>query len=147
MLPLKMETRQIRLYQHRVNVWRKEAKTFDAKGKPSADVWKLISKNIRCLFVPKSKFAEVLAGAGRVDPASRRTNQEIHFVLGQDVRQGDILVNVTLDRFGRKVPGYYGTFYATLGLPEDVPSVGNRRANYRGFEIQQQEKPPTGITV
>jgi len=138
--------RQKSLYKHRVNVWRLVPGAIVNK-KRGDGAWTLIASNVICLIGQKTNMAEAVPGAGRIEPASRRTNKEIHFVLGQDVQQGDVLVNVTLDRFGQRIAGMYGQCFTTLGLPEDVPALGARGANFRAFEIQVLEKPPEEIVT
>lgn len=139
--------RQNSLYQNKGRLWRKSPKTFDADGKPSGDMWALVppGRVVACLIGNKTGFGQPVAGGGRVEEENRRTNKEIHFVAGTNVQQGDIFQNLTTDTSGQKIDGFYNTFYTLLGLPEDAPILGSRRANFAGFEMQRLEKPPTGV--
>jgi len=139
--------RQKSLYRNRWNIWRRVARTVAGDGEPIETGWYLVAANVICLVGPSESFSDDVMGAGLQAESSRRTVSKVHFVIDQDVLEGDIGVEVTVDRSGAKISGFYGRAYKTVGRPQMVPALGNRGANFRGFDCELLPHLPEGVTV
>jgi hypothetical protein len=142
-----LNARQIRCYTHLCNVWRLSQGSVNPATKVKADgVWSLVASGIPCLYVYTDNVSDPLPGGGRVKRPSLFTDDHIKFAIDQDIREGDIVVNVSLQPNGAHVDSVYGECSRLLGQPKSVPSSGARRANFRAFLMMTEEKPPLGVT-
>jgi hypothetical protein len=142
-----LNARQIRCYTHLCNVWRTDALFFDATGEVSDDVWTKVASGVACLYVYTDNISDAILGAGRLKRPSLFTDDHIKFAIDQDIREGDIVVNVSLQPNGAHVDSVYGECSRLLGQPKSVPSSGARAANFRAFLMMTEEHPPASVGV
>ena len=140
-----LNNRQLLAYNHLVNVWRRIRGGPSALGKPAADVWSLIATNVKCHYKYTENISDPIEGGGEIKRPSLFTDDRIDFAADQDIRQGDILKNVSYTRNGAPSP-LYGQMHRALGVSKVVPTSGNRQANKCSVLTQVIDKAPTGVT-
>ena len=135
--------RQIRCYQHKCDVWRVSRSAPDSQGKCGDDVWTQIGAGISCLYEYTDNLSDIVEEGGRIKRVTVFTDDKIHFVIDADVKDGDIIKNVSM--IADMPSPIYGEFHRTLGSGHATPSAGGRRANKVSFLAQTEEHPPTGV--
>lgn len=133
-----LNSRQLRCYQHRCDIWRG---TFGANG---YETWARVAVNVQMLYEFTPNVSDVIPGVGRVKRTSEFTNDTLHFAADQDVEEGDICINRTILPGGKR-SRMYGVGHKLLGGSQMIESSGARRANKQSFPAQVEEDLPDGV--
>lgn len=130
--------RQIRCYQHKCDVWRA------TRGANGYETWALISVDRICLYQFTPNVSDVIPGIGRVKRTSEFTNDTLHFVADENVKETDIVINRTILPDGTR-SRMWGVGHRLLGDSQMIESSGGRRANKQSFPAQVEEQLPDGV--
>lgn len=136
--------RQARFYKNRVNIWRPAYTIDGSTSQQTATPYSLIASNVACLYT-NNQSPEEPSDIGRYEISSIFTRDSYSFDVAQDVRSGDILKDVTTDRFGTTSPKS-GSFWDVAGDAQIFPSLGGRNANCRIVKAVQNPRPPDGVS-
>jgi hypothetical protein len=82
---------------------------------------------------------------GRIKRMTIFTTDEVHFDAAQQIDEGWIVKNVSIQRNGRN-SNLYGQFHRCLGVAQVIDSTGRRDPNYRSMMMQVLEKIPPGVS-
>ena len=140
--------RQLRLYRHLCKVYRASRSATASTGLVSDDTWAVVSglSSVPCHFRYTQNDSDQM-GLGRLKRRSLLTEDHLKVAFDVAIRDQDLIVDVTpADENGIANPNY-GTVYRAMGQPRVRPTFGGRKTNERTFQIFQEEKPPSGVTV
>lgn len=140
----RQNARQRRAYNRIGEIWRaiRSAPDPDTLDVGYAN-WQKIASGVPYHRESAERFNEFYEGIGRTMHPSRRNPDKLHFVYGQDIRDGDLIVDRSTVHGKRDVE--YGQGWQTFGGTKSVPDAGTRHANKQSFMAAHQEKLPEGV--
>lgn len=138
-----LSARQQILYTHLCTLWRPTHNLTD--GTPGDDTYTLVARGIKC-FYEYTPNVDDPAEIGGFKRATIFTTDKIHFDVAQDVQNGDIAFNTSLNTDGTHGPNY-GQVHSILGAPNKLPGSTNRQTNKQMVMAMQEEQVPEGVTA
>ena len=141
-----LDWRQIAAYRHLIHIVRVSETINSTTGAVGAETYTLVQQNVPCLMVPTDNVDTVVQGGGRLKNPSLFTMDTFHMEVSIDIRDADIIKNVSVYPDGTPTPEN-GTYARVLGAPKHIASAGNRRANKLSIRTMSIEKVPAGIPI
>lgn len=132
--------RQRIAYQEVCNLWQPSRSINATTGAVATEVFTLAYSNVPFLFQNTPNYSQIPRAGGRLKQDSLLTSDTMHFYADQEIGEGWIVKDVTLNPDG-STPRTYGKFYRVQGEPQP-----NRRGNKQSVETVNIEHPPTGVS-
>lgn len=122
-----LNARQLRAYRSRVDVWRKGTRTFSGTGAPTEAAYFRIRTAMPGLWDYTQNDSDPTQ-VGRIKRRTALTEDGFHAEVNEDLRDTDILVDVSLLADGSNSPNIH-TMARIQGEPRKIPNFGGRRVN------------------
>jgi hypothetical protein len=132
-----LNRRQLRIYQHRVNLYRPQELSYDEfNSQESVQFFTDPAySNIPCGYFESDEL-DTISVVGRLNHDIMLTIDKFHFETGQEIEDGWLIELMT--------PGNpdANKFWITQGNAKDRQTIGKRRANYRRVYAKRTAPPP-----
>jgi hypothetical protein len=133
--------RQRILYLHTCDIWKPDAVTLAADGRPNnVTSYTRIAEGQKCYFFRKKSSAEP-SFVGRVEQDIMFTQDVCHFPDTVDV--SDTYVLKRTDAIATRLEN---TFWRVMGEAQAIGAVGNRQAAYGEVYLRKLRAAPSGVS-
>jgi hypothetical protein len=130
--------RQTRAYNFTVSIIRPERTITD--GIPSDDSYSLVASGVKCHLRITQNDSDA-APVGRLKRRSALTEDETHFEISVDVKDGDLIYDATP---ASRTAGQWGK---VQGQPKLTIGSAFRRTNKQSVKVFQEDFPPAGAAA